>query len=531
MLRIDRKYIAALILVVAAVVAASLLPPQILRLIVDDYLMVGKAEGLLLMGLLYLGTFALVGLFDFLKGWLLTTVGQMIVRDVRSKMQQKLTRLTAGSFTKNSSGKIASKFINDVDNISALFTNGVVSMAIDCFKIIGIIVSIWIFSYMMGLFALCLVPMIGLLTRFFRIRMLRSQKANLTELGKVNNHIGESIKNIMMIKAFHKEAYMEGRYREYLSENYRTMNQVNFYDSCYSPIIQVMTAASIGFVLYLSSGGSGNVLGISIGEVTASVSLITNLFSPIDSLGMEIAAIQKGISGIDSVKDFLQQQEEEPKEEFPELEDVPIELEFKQVTFAYEEGQNVIEDFDLKVSKGENVVLTGRTGAGKSTLFKLAAGILKPTTGRVLINGVDAFRIAGSQKRRIFGYVQQDFSFIKGDIWDQISLGDPSIERADILKAVDFVGMRDVVEGLKEGFDTLAAADLFSQGQRQLLAIARAIVADPKVLLLDEVTANLDTVTEEKIVRVLRKAGGGRTILSIAHRPRALRYAERKIEI
>lgn len=531
MLKLDKRYIAALVFVVGAVVAASLLPPQILRLIVDEHLMTGRGEGLLSMGVLYLAAFALVGLFDFLKGWLLTTAGQSIVKNVRSEMQRKLTRLPAGYFTKNSSGQIASKFINDVDNISTLFTSGVVSMAIDCFKIIGIIASIWIFSSAMGIFALCLVPVIVLLTRFFKVRMLRSQKANLTELGKVNNHIGESIRNILMIKAFHKEKYMEGRYRKYLAENYRTMNQVNLYDSCYSPIIQVMTACSIGFILYLAAGGSENILGISIGQVTASVNLITNLFSPVDSLGTELSAIQKGMSGIDSVKDFLRQPEEAGKQEFPELSDQELALEFEHVSFSYEEGRDVIKDFTLKISSGENVVLVGRTGAGKSTLFKLAAGILQPDMGRVLVNGVDTYRIAGSQKRKLFGYVQQDFSFVKGDVWSQISLGDPQISKEDIVRAIEFVGMKEVIEGLPEGFDTPAEEHLFSQGQRQLLAIARAVVADPKILLLDEVTANLDTVTEEKIVNVLKKAGGGRTIFSIAHRPRAFDAAERKITL
>ncbi len=531
MLRLEKKYIAALVVVIAAVAAASLLPPQVLRLIVDDYLLAKRPQGLLAMGLLYLGSFALVGFFDFLKGWLLTAVGQIIVKNVRSQMQRKLNRLPASYFTENSGGRITSKFINDVDNISALFTSGVISMAIDCFKIVGIIISIWIFSSAMGVFALCLVPVIGLLTWFFKVRMLRSQKANLKELGRVNNHIGESVRNIFMIKAFHKEKYMEERYRTYLEENYRTMNQVNLYDSCYSPIIQVMTACSIGFILYLAAGGAGNLLGISIGQLTASVNLITNLFSPIDSLGTELSAIQKGMSGIGSVKDFLSQPEETKKETFEELVDTDIELEFQHVGFAYEEGCDVIKDFNLKISSGEHVVLTGRTGAGKSTLIKLAAGILQPDEGSVKVNGVDTYRIAASQKRKIFGYVQQDFSFVKGNIWDQICLGDPSIERGAIVEAIEFAGLRDVIDDLPRGFDTIVGADLFSQGQRQLLAVARAIASDPKILLLDEVTANLDSATEEKIMKVLKKAGGGRTILSIAHRQAAFGAAERRIEI
>lgn len=531
MYKIDKKYVIALVCIVICVTAASLLSPQILRFIIDDYLMAGRMDGLLTIGFLYFGTFVLTGVFDFLKGWLLTKIGQIIIRNVRSEMQQKVTRLSAEYFTKNSSGKIVSKFMNDVDNISALFTNGIISMAIDCFKIAGIILSIWIFSSAMGVFALCLVPVIAFLTQVFRRKMLRSQKANLTELGKVNNHIGESIRNILMIKGFHRESYMENRYEEYLEENYRTTNKVNFYDSCYSPIIQVITALSIGFILYLSVGGRGDILGISIGQIAASVNLITRLFLPVDSLGTELQAIQKGLSGIYSIREFMKQPEEEPKEVFAQLEASAVEFEFRNVSFCYEEGRYVIKDFDLQIQQGENVVFVGRTGAGKTTLFKLATGIIKPTRGRVLINGVDAYRIAPSQKSKIFGFVEQSFSFIKGDVWDQISLGDPSIEKEEIEAAIQFVGLTDVIKALPQGFETLTGAEQFSQGQRQLLAIARALVSNPKVLMLDEVTANLDTVTEENVVKVLKKAGRGRTILSIAHRPSTIAGAERKIEI
>ena len=367
-----------------------------------------------------------------------------------------------------------------MDNISALFTNGVISMAIDCFKIVGIIISIWFFSVTMGIFALGLVPIIGLLTRFFKVRMLRSQKANLRELGKVNNHISESIRNILMIKAFHKEKYMERRYRTYLAENYQTMNQVNFYDSCYSPIIQIMTACSIGFILYLAMGGSGNVLGISIGQVTASVNLITNLFSPIDSLGTELAAIQKGMSGIDSVKAFLQQPEEAEKEMFPELLNRDIELEFQHVTFAYEKGQDVIKDFNLRVGSGENVVVTGRTGAGKSTLFKLAAGILQPVSGRVLVGGVEPFRITGTEKRKNFRLCAAGLFIYKRQYLGSDQLGRSLDQKKDIAEVIEFVGLTQAVTNLERGFETLADAELFSQGQRQLFSHRQSYGLQPE---------------------------------------------------
>ncbi|MGN0658821.1 MAG: ABC transporter ATP-binding protein [Emergencia sp.] len=531
MFKIGKKTAAAMAVIIAGVVASSLLPPQVLRIIMDDYLLAGKGDGLLLMGAAYLGAYALSSLFDVLKGLVLTSAGQDMVCSVRSAMEKKMSRLPAEYFTKNSSGSISSRFINDVDNISALFTDGIVSLLIDCFKIVGIVASIWMFSTGLGIFTLCLVPALGLLTNLFRRRMLASQKDNLKELGRVNNHIGESIRNILMIKTFHREEYMEQRYDQYLSRNYRTMSRVNFYDACYSPVIQVIMALSVSFVLYTAAGDSGSVLGITIGQTAASVSLLGNLFAPIDSLGTELAAIQKGLSGMESVREFMAEEEEEEKEIFPELYTAEPGFVFENVSFAYEKDRWILHDFSEKILPEENVAVVGRTGAGKSTLFRLAAGLIRPDSGRVLYGGVDVWKIAPEQKRRLIGYVEQKFSFVSGDVRQQISLGDESISEEEIRRAMDFVGLTGYVEGLEQGFDTQVREEMFSQGQRQLLAIARALVCEPKVLMLDEVTANLDTVTEERISDVLKRAGEGRIILSIAHRPSTIANAERIIRL
>ncbi|HKM28321.1 MAG TPA: ABC transporter ATP-binding protein, partial [Anaerovoracaceae bacterium] len=297
-------YVVAMILLVAAVVLLSLIPPQILRIIIDEYLLAGVTKGLFAIAVIYLASYVLIGVFDFLKAYLLTVAGQKIIKEIRIAMEQKLTRLKSSYFTKNSVGALSSKFMNNVDNINTLFTEGVISMVIDCFKILGIVVSIWIFSYKLAIFAIALIPIVAVITAYFRRRMLRAQITNLAQVGKVNNHIVESIKNIIMIKTFNKEGYMESTYKKHLDENYKTMARVSFFDSSYSPIIQIMTAMAISFVFYFASGDS-NILGISIGEIAAATNLITNLFTPIDTLGMELQSIQKGLSGIKSVDEFL----------------------------------------------------------------------------------------------------------------------------------------------------------------------------------------------------------------------------------
>lgn len=531
-IRGNRLLAGGMVLIVICVTLLSLLPPQILKRLIDEHLAAGRMEGLLTASFLYLGVFALGGIFDFLKGVCLTAFGQKLVSSIRYEMARKMTRIEAGYFSANSGGTIASRFLNDVENVNALFSDGIISMMIDCFKVVGIVISIWLFNAPLGVFVLCLLPFIYLLTTFFRRRMLASQKKNLVELGRVNNHIAESIKNVWMIKSFHKEEYMESRYQGLLNANYQTMNRVNGYNACYSPIIQIVTALACAAVLLLACGQNG-AFGISIGMLAATIAFITNLFDPIDNLGTELQSIQMGISGIQSVDEFLAQQEEiktETEMDLEELRTRGASLRFEQVSFSYDEASPVLKQIDLAFPPHMNICFVGRTGVGKTTTFKLITGMLRPVNGTIYINGTDVYTIPNSQKRSIFGYVEQHFTFVRGDVSMQLSLGDESITREDILRAMQFVGLHEYIQRLPKGYETEAGnGSQFSQGQKQLFSIARAIVSDPVILLLDEVTANLDSVTEDMVVNVLKKLSGKKTILSITHRVSSMLGADRVI--
>jgi len=508
---------------VCGAVAASLAPPQILKQIVDRNLVPKSSDGLSLLAILYMAAILSIGVFNFIKEAVLTILGQKITREIRIEMTGKLEKLNAVYFSSNESGTVVSKIINDVDAINSLFTSGIIGMFIDCFKIIGIVFSIWLFSARLGIIILLLLPAIYSVTRFFRKTMLKAQKENRVLVGKVNNHISESLKNVMMIKAASKEEYMEDRYKDYLLENYKTIEKINFNDSVFPPIIQITRAAVIGLIVVLSSGQL-DYLGISLGMVAASIDLISNLFTPIDNLGMELQNMQQAVSGIQRVNDFYNEPEDDKKNDKLRAEDIipdrgDVHLSFNNLAFQYDEKTEVLNNVSLKIKPQEKVTFTGRTGVGKSTLFRLVMGLLKPSSGSITINGIDVYDIPNSEKRRIFGYVDQSFHMIKGTAADQISLQDKSITEEQISHALDFVGMTEYVASLEKGSDTMVESEgLFSQGQKQLLAIARAIVTNPPILLLDEITANLDSITEEKIVSVLQKAGRAHTILSISHR-------------
>jgi ATP-binding cassette subfamily B protein len=512
-----------LLISVCGVVIISLIPPQILKYIIDNSLIQNNNEKLLQFSILYIVVILFIGIFDFMKEAILTVIGQKITKEIRSEMMEKLEKIDAKFFSSNETGAVVSRFTNDVDAINSMFTSGIIGMLVDCLKIVGIIVSIWIFSSKLGVITLILLPIIYAITRLFQKKMLKAQIENRVLVGVVNNHISESLKNVKMIKSFSKEKYMEEKYTNHLLNNYKTIEKVNFYDSVFPPIIQIIRAIAIGTIVILASKQL-NFLGISLGMVAASIELISNLFAPIENVGMELQNVQQAISGVYRVNEFYNMSEDNNKNEEFTVEKVissneNIKISFNHLSFQYEEGVDILQDINLQINPKEKVAFIGRTGVGKSTLFKLIMGLLKPCKGNIEINGVDVYDIPNSQKRRIFGYVNQSFHMIDGTVADQITLLDKSITKEQVENAIDFVGLKDCIASLDNGIETIINGDnIFSQGQKQLLSIARAIVTSPHILLLDEITANLDSITEEKIVSILQKASKFHTILSISHR-------------
>lgn len=521
-----------LFFIIIGTIGFSLATPQVLKYIIDDYLTVG-GKSLLFPSLLYFTTIVFLGIFNFGKEGIITIFGQKIIRKIKEEMMIKLEKIPIGYLSTNESGSIVSRFSNDVEAVGSLFTSGIVSMFVDAFKIIGIVISIWIFSYKLAILVLFIIPAVYFLTREFQKKMLKAQKLYRVLTAKVNNHIPESINNIQMIKSFAKEEYMENKYVDYLDKSYEAMDKINFYDSIFSPIILVLRAVVIAIVVILSSDYL-SFLGISIGTVAAAIELINNIFTPIENLGMELQNIQQSIAGIYRIDEFLNEKEETKKKvdfTYEKIINSNLDIELKDVNFNYEEGENILENVNLSIKHKESVTFAGRTGSGKTTLFKLILGLLEPSSGSVTLSNVKVSEIPNYEKRKIFGYVEQSFSFIKGSVGEQISLKDEKISKEDIENAMKFVGLHDYIINLEEGYDTLASPHLFSQGQRQLLSIARAIVTSPPIMLLDEITANLDSETEEKIISVLRGVSSERTVLSISHRLTSVLTCDRIIKL
>ncbi len=586
---------------VCGAILLSLVPPMILARIIDGLTTKRMAGFGWIMA--YFGLLALTGLMESAREGLLIIFGQKMTHTLRSGLMEKLVHLKADDLSRQEPGSVVSRFVGDVDTVENLFTSGIVSMFADVCRIVSILVVIWFKNRGLSMILLILLPFLLVFTRYVQKNMLISQLQNRKAVSRASGHVPETLRNIRTIHCLSKESYMERKYDEYLGDSYRAMERTNFYDAVYSPVVLILNAIVVACVMLLSASGSPRVLtlfGMSAGTAVAVMNYISQIFTPVESLGMEIQTIQSAVAGIRRINEFLSieelpereellereelpekeelpaieelsEKEELPKreelsgkeellereelpsmedlsgkeelpkrEELPELEELSKKewipegnrfpekrkengeafVEFRDVTFGYDE-RKILKQLSFQVKQGERVTLMGRTGAGKSTILKLLLGLYEPQEGEVRIQGIAASNIPDGDKRRIFGYVEQSFHMVPGSVKDQITLFDPVITDQAVKNVASLTGLQDTIEALPDGYDTICTPELFSQGQWQLLSIARAAVASPRLLLLDEITANLDAETEKEVLQALKRVSGERTVISISHRTSA----------
>lgn len=586
---------------VCGAILLSLVPPMILARIIDGLTTKRMAGFGWIMA--YFGLLALTGLMESAREGLLIIFGQKMTHTLRSGLMEKLVHLKADDLSRQEPGSVVSRFVGDVDTVENLFTSGIVSMFADVCRIVSILVVIWFKNRGLSMILLILLPFLLVFTRYVQKNMLISQLQNRKAVSRASGHVPETLRNIRTIHWLSKESYMERKYDEYIGDSYRAMERTNFYDAVYSPVVLILNAIVVACVMLLSASGSPRVLtlfGMSAGTAVAVMNYISQIFTPVESLGMEIQTIQSAVAGIRRINEFLSieelpereellereelpekeelpaieelsEKEELPKseelpgkeelpereelpsmeelsgkeeltkrEELPELEELSKKeqipegnrfpeqrkengeafVEFRNVTFGYDK-RKILKQLSFQVKQGERVTLMGRTGAGKSTILKLLLGLYEPQEGEVRIQGIAASNIPDGDKRRIFGYVEQSFHMVPGSVKDQITLFDPVITDQAVKNVASLTGLQDTIEALPDGYDTICTPELFSQGQWQLLSIARAAVASPRLLLLDEITANLDAETEKEVLQALKRVSGERTVISISHRTSA----------
>lgn len=456
-----------------------------------------------------------------MREYMMATLGQDVLLNIRLNMAKKLSRLPISYFSNNAVGEIMSQFTSDVDAVGTLFTSGIIGLLSDGLKTIGIMVSIYILSPTLALYMLILIPIIYWITKFFKSKTFEAQMESRKAVGHINGSVQEIFNGIRTIKIFGMEDQFISSFQKPLNQNLEAVHKTSTLDSIFPCLMQILRAIIITITAIIAAPNGLGALGITIGSIAAVVDLISRMLKPIEAIAMEFQTIQEALSGLERINNF-DSEEEECRMELSLDKEVSnhLPITIKNVTFAYDNDKNVVENISFNIEPGTKVALVGRTGAGKSTILNLVSGLYKPSQGSIKIGEFDPFEMPANMRRRTIGIVPQSFPIYDGTIREAITLYDETITEKEVINAAKTVGLHEDIMKLSKGYDTVIGEGeiKLSHGQYQLLTIACALVCNPPILLLDEVTSGLDAITEAKVFKALKEISHDRTILTISHR-------------
>ena len=514
-------YIIFLVIAIIAGILMQLVPPQILKNIIDNNISKGIYDGVWKLSTYYLLAIVLGGVFDFIREYMMATLGQGILLNIRLNMAKKLSKLPISYFSNNAVGEIMSQFTSDVDAVGTLFISGLIGLLSDGLKAIGIMISIYFLSPILALYMLILIPIIYLITRFFKSNTFKAQMESRRAVGHINGAVQEIFNGIRTIKIFGMEDQFISGFQEPLNQNLKAVQKTSILNSIFPCLMQILRAIIISITVIIAAPSGLGALGISIGSVAAAVDLISRMFAPIEAIAVEFQTIQEALSGLERIHDF-DKEEEEYREELKLDKKVTgyLPISVKSISFSYGEGKNIVENISFDIGPGTKFALVGRTGAGKSTILNLVAGLYRPNQGSIKIGEWDPFEMPANMRRRTIGIVPQSFPIYDGTIRDAITLYDETITEEEVIIAAKTVGLHEDIMKLPKGYDTVIGEGeiKLSHGQNQLLTLACALVCNPPILLLDEVSSGLDSITEAKVFKALNEVSKDRTILTISHR-------------
>lgn len=509
-----------LILSIIGIVVLQLLPPQILKTIVDDYLEKKIYDGIATLAVFYLIAVLFSYLCEFFKTLFTTYIGQKIVLNIRYRMSAKLLRLPISYYNNNSAGDIMSRFTNDINSVNTMFSDGLINMIVDLFKILGILISIFILSTSLFIYTILIVPLIIIISNIFRKRIYKAQLLNRKTMGKMNSFIQEAYSGLRLYKIFNYEKRLSSSFKPLTEQQMKIRRKVNLMDAIFPCIMQIIKAVVICLFVLFTTKKINLITGISIGALAASIDLISKLFSPIEELAVEFQSIQQVFASFNRIKEFMNEKEEKKITNNLINQNKNIDISFNNITFSYDNNINILENVSFNINNGQKIALVGRTGSGKTTILNLLAGLYPTNEGNISIYGYDPFTLPPSIRRKLIGIVPQTIINFTGTIKEIITLKDETISDEEIICALKTVGLHDEIEKLPRKYDTVIGEgeNNLSFGQMQLLTLARAIVTNPPVLLLDELTSGMDAITEAKVLQAIKDISINRTIITISHR-------------
>jgi len=512
----------------AAATATALAPPYLAKLALDEGVRNQDFQLLVLVVVAFLvaGALNLVASSaqTYFTGW----TGERILADLRNTLFRHLQRLSLGFFERNRAGVIISRLTNDVDALDQLVTDGVTTLFQSTLILIGSAAILFVLDWRLALATLAVTPLMMGATAAFRVYSARAYRAVRERLGLVTATLAEDIAGIRVVQAFTREPAnqenFEGVNASYRAANHRTVVTNGLYFPFVDFLSSAATAVVLGYGGWLYFHGQ-----VSEGTLLAFLLYLSNFFDPVQQLSQLYNTFLSAVAALDKIMDVLDEEPEiRDRPGAAELPQIGGHVRFEGVRFGYGDGPEVLHGIDLDVPAGTTVALVGHTGAGKSTIAKLLARFYDPRDGRITIDGVDLRDVTQESLRRQLGIVPQEGFLFAGTVHDNIAFGTPGATREDVVRAAETVGAHEFVERLEDGYDTQLQerGTRLSLGQRQLVAFARALLADPRILVLDEATSSVDIGTERKIERALRRLLADRTAFIIAHRLSTIRDAD-----
>lgn len=541
-----RLSITIVVLLLPLVAACRLAQPWIIKLAIDSHIITGKLAGLEKIALGFLGILLIESLLSFLEVYLLQSVGQRVMSDMRSELYRHVMHLPVTWFDRVPTGSAVTRLTSDVEVLGEMFASGIITIIGDILLLIGIIsVMLWM-NWKLSLVTFSILPVLLYVAYTFRLRMRKSFREVRARLGSMNAFLNECISGISIIQIFNRERDEEKRFSD-LNASYRDANTpVIFWDASLYAMVEALSSIAVALIIWY--GGGEIVTGaLTFGVLVAFIQYIEKFFTPIRDLSAKYSVMQGAMAAMERIFALLDtparpgqgsrvrgqdKAVDSPYDPGPLTLDPEVLIEFRDVSFSYQDGNDILNNFSLTVHRGERIAIVGESGGGKTTITRLLTRLYEIERGTILLEGTDIRELDLTQVRRRVGVVLQDPCLFAGSIEFNICLGDEQA-RQRVRQAAAAVGADRFIERLPNGYEeeVRERGNNFSVGEKQLISFARAVAFDPEILVLDEATASIDSASEQMIQEGIRGMMEGRTSLVIAHRLSTIHDADRIITI